>query len=150
MTGVDEVSVVRGGEAVPAAPTAAFSCLGRHLGRSWATRSLAVGGVATVLDILTLLACVKLAGLPTPVGAGLGPQVLRYGAATGSAMLVHAVLVGWLADRVGVLVVLAKLAADVAVFTVGQLRLLRYVVFPRSAPRPRPRPPGFSGGRKET
>lgn len=148
--------------------TSAFSRLGRLVWGSWATRSLAVGGVATVLDILTLLACVKLARLPTPVGAGLGvmvgavwafwanrrfafkdsqgplgPQVLRYGVTTGGAMLVHAALVGWLADRVGVPVVLAKLAADVAIFTVGQLLLLRYVVFPRSAP---PVPPAASPG----
>lgn len=127
-----------------------------RLWRSWATRSLAVGGVATVLDVLTLLACVELARLPTPVAAMAGvvvgavwaffanrrfafpdsrgklsAQALRYGVATGGAMLVHAALVGWLADRVGVPVVLAKLGADVAVFTVGQLLLLRYVVFPR-------------------
>ncbi|HZH15424.1 MAG TPA: GtrA family protein [Archangium sp.] len=149
--------------------TSVFSRFRRHVWRSWATRSLAVGGVATALDILTLLACVKLARLPTPVGAGLGvmvgavwafwanrrfafkdsqgalgPQVLRYGLATGGAMLVHAALVGWLADRVGVPVVLAKLAADVAIFTVGQLLLLRYVVFPRSAP---PAPPAAPPGR---
>lgn len=130
-----------------------------RLWRSWATRSLAVGGVATALDVLTLLACVKLARLPTPLAAmcgvvvgavwaffanrrfafqdsagRLGPQALRYGVATGVAMLVHAALVGWLADRVGVPVVLAKLGADVAVFTVGQLLLLRYVVFPKGAP----------------
>lgn len=156
-------------KAVPSdLPSSAFSRLGRHLWRSWATRSLAVGGVATVLDILTLLACVKLARLPTPVGAGLGvmvgavwafwanrhfafkdsrgalgPQALRYAGATGGAMLVHAALVGWLADRVGVPVVLAKLMADVAIFTVGQLLLLRYVVFPRSAP---PAPPAAPPG----
>lgn len=149
--------------------SALFWRLGRSLWRSWVTRSLAVGGVATVLDILTLLACVELARLSTPVGAGLGvmvgaawafwanrrfaftdsqgalgPQALRYGAATGGAMLVHAALVGWLADHGGVPVVPAKLAADVAVFTVGQPLLLRYLVFPRSAPpaAPADRPGG--------
>ncbi len=164
------MSAIKDGDVEPGVPpTSAFSRLGRSLWHSWVTRSLAAGGVATALDILTLLACVKLARLPTPVGAGLGvmvgavwafwanrrfafkdsqgalgPQALRYSVATGVAMLVHAALVGWLADHVGVPVVLAKLAADVAVFTVGQLLLLRYLVFPRST---RPAPPATPADR---
>jgi putative flippase GtrA len=124
---------------------------------SWATRSLAVGAVATLIDICVLLVGTSVLGLMTPVAAGLGvlvgstvtfflnkyfafrehhpnlaPQALKFAIATGLAMLVHASLVGLLKDRVGIPVVLAKLAADLLVFSVGQLLLLRYVVFPKA------------------
>lgn len=135
--------------------------------KSWATRSLAMGGIATVLDIVILLVCVRVFWLPNPVGAMIGvtcgaiftffanrhfafrdhhpdlaPQALRFVLATGAAMLIHGGLVWLLADRWGVPVVLAKLAADVAVFSVGQLLVLRYIVFPRKRqPAPLPARP---------
>lgn len=124
----------------------------------WVTRSLAVGAVATAIDVMILLACVKLLDLPTPIGAMTGvavgstftffanryfafrdhrpelaPQALRFAVTTGCAMLVHASLVWWLRDWVGIDVVYAKLIADVLVFSVGQLLVLRYIVF--RAPR---------------
>jgi len=127
----------------------------RAIWESWATRSLAIGGVATVLDILTLLLCVHL-GASNPVAAMIGvsvgatftffanrhfafrdhhpevaPQVLKFVGATAGAMMIHAALVHLLADRWHVPVVLAKVLADIAVFSVGQLLLLRYLVFPK-------------------
>lgn len=126
--------------------------------KSWATRSLALGGIATVFDVCTLLLCVRAFHLPNPVGAMIGvtvgatftffanrhfafkdhdpklaPQAAKFILTTGAAMLVHATLVYMLADRLKVEVVLAKLIADVAVFSVGQLLMLRYVVFPKKA-----------------
>lgn len=123
---------------------------------SWATRSLAVGAVATLLDILVLLVCVRQFDLPNPVGAMVGvlfgstftffanrhfafrdhnpklaPQAAKFALATAAGMLAHAQVVYWIADRLGFHVVLAKLAADVVVFTFGQMLVLRYFVFPK-------------------
>lgn len=131
----------------------------RRAWSSWATRSLAVGAVATAIDVLVLLACVKGLGLPNPAAAvvgvvvggtfaffanryfafrdgqpGLAKPAVRFVLATLVAMAIHAWVVWLLADRMGVPVVLAKLAADVAVFSVGQLLVLRYIVFPRATP----------------
>jgi putative flippase GtrA len=128
---------------------------------SWATRSLAVGALATGMDIMILLVCVRSFGLPNPVGAAIGvsfgatftffankrfafrdhrptvgPQMAKFAGATAGSMLLHASFVGIMADRLGVPVVLAKIIADVAVFSVGQLLLLRYLVFPKAKPEP--------------
>ncbi len=132
-------------------------------GNSWAVRSTAVGGVATVLDVAVLLVCVKLFHTSNPVGAGigvfvgavftffanrhfafrdhhpeLGPQALKFAITTGFAIALHMSLVHVMADLWHVPVVLAKLAADLLVFSVGQLLLLRYVVFPKKKPAPDP------------
>lgn len=121
---------------------------------SWATRSLAVGGVGALLDIMVLLVCVHAFALPNPVAAMCGvavgctfaffanrhfafrdhnpelaPQAFRYAVSTTGAMLIHASLVWLLADHWGVPVVVAKVIADFLVFTVGQLLVMRYVVF---------------------
>jgi hypothetical protein len=44
-------------------------------------------------------------------------------------MSIHAPLVGILADWLDVPVVVAKLAADVLVFSVGQLLAMRFLIF---------------------
>lgn len=136
--------------------------LGRF-SRGWAPRSLAVGAVATVVDVCVLLVCVRLLGFPNPLAAAAGvavgstvaffgnrtfafldcepemaPQVTRFVITTGVGMVAHASLVHVLADMFAVPVVLAKLISDLAVFGVGMLFLLRYVVFPR-AEEPRSR-----------
>lgn len=123
--------------------------------RSWAVPSLLVGAVATVVDVGVLLAAMRWLGASSAGGAMLGvavgstvaflgnrrfafrssatswvPEALRFVAGTFAGMLVHAMLVRTLADRVGVPVVLAKLVSDVCVFTFGQLLLLRFFVFP--------------------
>jgi putative flippase GtrA len=128
----------------------------RWVWESWATRSMAVGGVGALLDIGVLLVCVHAFGLPNPLGAMVGvavgctfaffanrhfafrdhtpeiaPQALKYALSTAGAMLIHASLVWLLADRWGLPVVLAKVIADFLVFTVGQLLVMRYVVFPK-------------------
>jgi putative flippase GtrA len=126
--------------------------------QSWATRSLAVGAVATMLDVAVLLVCVKVIGMPNPAGAMVGvlfgstftffanrhfafrdhnpklaPQAAKFAMATAVGMIAHAQIVYMLADRMGIPVVLAKLGADVVVFTVGQMLLLRYFVFPKKS-----------------
>jgi putative flippase GtrA len=120
---------------------------------------LAVGAVATALDIAVLLLCVHRLGMTNPEGAMAGvavgaafaffanrhfafrdrnphlvPQAAKYVAATAAAMVVHAGFVWLLADRLGAPVVIAKLIADLAVFSAGQLLVLRYLVFPRRGP----------------
>lgn len=129
---------------------------------SWATRSLAVGAVATVIDVAILLFLVHTFAFPNPAASAVGvtvgctftffanrhfafrdhspelaPQMARFVTSTLVAMALHAWLVWLLADRVGIHVVLAKFAADLLVFTGGQLLVLRYFVFPK-APQPVP------------
>jgi len=114
-----------------------------------------VGAVATLVDVGVLLASMRWLHASTAEGAMLGvavgstvafignrryafrssarawlPEALRFVAGTGVGMVVHALLVRTLADRLGVPVVLAKLTSDVCVFTFGQLLLLRFFVFP--------------------
>jgi putative flippase GtrA len=137
-------------------PKQLFDHLAR-LSRGWASRSLAVGAVATFVDVCVLLVCVRLLGFPNPAGAAVGvavgstvaffgnrtfafrdtepemaPQLIRFVATVSVGMAVHASLVHVLADMFAVPVVLAKLIADLAVFGLGQLFLLRYVVFPKA------------------
>jgi putative flippase GtrA len=137
-------------------PSRFFQALGR-LARGWATRSLAVGAVATLVDVCVLLVCVRLLGFPNPLGAAVGvsvgstvaffgnrwfaftdaekqmaPQVIRFVATISVGIAIHASLVHVLADMFSVPVVLAKLIADLAVFGLGQLFLLRYLVFPEA------------------
>lgn len=123
--------------------------------RSWAVPSLMVGAVATLVDVGVLLAAIRWLHASTAEAAMLGvavgstvaflgnrrfafkssarawlPEALRFLLGTLAGMSVHAMLVRTLADRLGVPVVLAKLASDVCVFTFGQLLLLRFFVFP--------------------
>ena len=131
--------------------------------RSWAARSLQVGALATLVDIIVLLVCKRVLKLPTPIAAAAGVaigstiafflnrsfafraqgtpvvgQAVRFILTTLVAMSIHASLVGVLADRFDVDVVVAKLIADVLVFSIGQLLVLRFLVFRKStrkAPR---------------
>jgi len=129
--------------------------------RSWAGPSLLVGAVATLVDVLVLLAAVRWLHASTFAGAILGvavgstvafvgnrrfafrdsatdwfPEARRFVLGTVAGMLLHGALVRALADGAGVPLVLAKLVSDVCVFTFGQLLLLRFFVFPvRSRPR---------------
>jgi putative flippase GtrA len=116
-----------------------------------------VGAVATLVDVCILLVCVKALHLITPVSAMIGvlvgstltfflnrhfafrdknPQVahqaVKFATATGVCMLIHGGMVGVLTDRLGVPVVVSKLIADICVFSVGQLLVLRYLVFPKN------------------
>lgn len=131
----------------------------KKLLRSWATRSLAIGGIAALIDIAIGLACLHLLGQSTRVGAMAGVAVgstfvffanrhfafkennpklakpaLKFLLATVLAMVVHGQLVVLMRDHAGIPFVVAKLIADVAVFSVGQVLVLRYLVFPRAKP----------------
>ncbi|MHB8873096.1 MAG: GtrA family protein [Myxococcaceae bacterium] len=142
----------------------------RKLWSSWATRSLAVGAAATVLDIVVGLICLHLIQLPTRLSAMSGVAIggaftffanrhfafkehnpklakpaLKFILATGLGMLIHGQFVVLMRDGVGIPFVMAKVIADLGVFSVGQLLVLRYLVFPRSkaaeellAPAPAP------------
>ncbi|MFZ5468026.1 MAG: GtrA family protein [Myxococcota bacterium] len=125
-----------------------------RLCRSWATRSLAVGAVASLIDIGMGVLCLgvfltgtRLAAMTgVAVGAAftffanryfafrehnpkLASPALRFLLATGASMLLHGQLVVLLRDRLGVPFVAAKIVADMVVFTVGQLFVLRFFVF---------------------
>jgi putative flippase GtrA len=143
-----------------------FRAVVQRLMQSWAARSLQVGALATVVDICVLLVCVRLLRLPTPVGAAIGVaigstlafflnrsfafraqgtpvtgQAVRYIISTLIAMSIHAPLVGILADWLDVPVVVAKLIADVFVFSIGQLLALRFLVFRKAARQAAQEPP---------
>lgn len=143
--------------------TAAAPGLFRRIWDSWATRSLAVGAVATAMDVMILLAVVNLLGWPNAAGSAIGvvvgstftffanrhfafrdhnpdlaPQAIKFVISTAAALVLHAWLVWYLADVHGVYVVFAKLVADVLVFTCGQLLVLRYLVFPKAKVLPPP------------
>ena len=134
-----------------------FRAVVQRVMASWAARSLQVGALATVVDVCVLLVCKKVLKLPTPVGAAIGVafgstlafflnrawafrargtpvagQAVKYIISTLIAMSIHAPLVGILADWLDVPVVVAKLAADVLVFSVGQLLAMRFLIFRKS------------------
>jgi putative flippase GtrA len=134
-----------------------FRAVVQRVLRSWAARSLQVGALATVLDISVLLVCKKVLKLPTPVGAAIGVaigstlafflnrrwafrasgtpvagQAVKFIISTLIAMSIHAPLVGILADWLDVPVVVAKLIADVLVFSIGQLLAMRFLIFRKS------------------
>jgi putative flippase GtrA len=140
-------------------PDGAFAWA-KHAYDSWATRSLVVGALATALDVAVLVLCVRRLGLSNPEGAMAGvavgatfaffanrhfafrdhnpqlvPQAAKFISATAIAMIFHAAFVWLLADKLRTPVVIAKLIADVAVFSAGQLLLLRYLVFPKRVRR---------------
>jgi putative flippase GtrA len=123
----------------------------------WAARSLAANALASVSDYAVLLFCAKVLGLPSSAcaffglsvgvtasfllnrrfafrnsSASVGGALIRYVAAISSLIPLHAVAVGFLTDRAGIPIVLAKLLADATLLLGGQLLLLRYVVFPRN------------------
>lgn len=134
-----------------------FRALVQRVMRSWAARSLQVGALATVLDVCVLLVCKKILKLPTPVGAAIGVaigstlafflnrsfafratgtpvagQAVKFIISTLIAMSIHAPLVGILADWLDIQVVVAKLMADVLVFSIGQLLAMRFLIFRKS------------------
>lgn len=136
----------------------------KRMGSWWVVRSLAIGAVASCVDYSLVWVCAVLMGVPSAVAAAcglsvgttvnfglnrrfafgdshhpLGGAALRYAAAFGALMLVHASAVGAMADRFGVPILLAKLLADVTLLLGGQLLLLRYIVFPRNK-KPQPAP----------
>ncbi|HEY1905339.1 MAG TPA: GtrA family protein [Myxococcaceae bacterium] len=137
--------------------------------QSWAARSLQVGALATVVDICVLLVCKKVLKLPTPVGAAIGVavgstlafflnrsfafratgtpvagQAVKFIISTLIAMSIHAPLVGILADWLDVPVVVAKLIADILVFSIGQLLVLRFLIFKKTHGTGQPPPAASS------
>jgi putative flippase GtrA len=129
----------------------------KRVWNNWATKSLAVGAVATLIDIALGTVLLTAFQMPTRFAAmtgtvlgasftfvankyfafkdhkpKLGHSALRFVLVTLGASLVHGQLVVWLRDRFGVPYVPSKMISDVAVFTFGQLLLLRYVVFPKA------------------
>lgn len=146
-----------------------FRAIVQRVMQSWAARSLQVGALATVVDICVLLFCKKVLKLPTPVGAAIGVaigstiafflnrsfafraqgtpvagQAVKFIISTLIAMSIHAPLVGILADWLDINVVLAKLMADVLVFSIGQLLALRFLVFRKTHGTAQPPPTASS------
>lgn len=124
---------------------------------SWATKSLAMGSLATVVDLsfgavlLWLHSPTRVAAMVGTTAGGvftffanryfafkeknpkLASPALKFVIVAGLSTIVHGQLVVMLRDWWGVPYVPAKIGADLVVFTFGQLVLLRYVVFPKAA-----------------
>jgi putative flippase GtrA len=130
--------------------------LQRLLG-SWATRTLAFGALATLLD-LALGSTLRHFGLATHLAAmcgttlgavfgfftnrayafrdheqSLARSAAKYAVMSLTLSTVHGQVTEWLCDGQGAPYVLAKIGADLLVFTVNQPPLLRYFVFPKKA-----------------
>ena len=130
--------------------------------KGWAFKCLAINGCGSAIDYSVLLLLGAALALPTPVatmsGLALGAsfnfimnrryvfpdspvplaaQALRYGSAMLGLMTIHAVVVWFLRERVGIPLVPAKLLGDVGVLGLSQPFILRKFVFPRT-PRPAP------------
>jgi putative flippase GtrA len=126
-----------------------------RLTQFWAARSLAVGALATALDLSVVLTCVEVFGAPRVPGVALGvslgastgfwlnkhfafkdqssggKQALRYGLLLCFELLLHTSLVTTFIHLAGAHYLAAKLGADFIVFTCVHLLALRYLVFPR-------------------
>lgn len=128
---------------------------------SWATKSLAVGAVATAIDVSIGSFLVYVVKLPTAISAMLALAVgttvnflgqrkyafnekkvatpaVRWALMTAAQSVVHGQLVHVLRDWWGVPYPLAKMGSDVLIFGVLQLVLLRVFVFakPRATSSP--------------
>ena len=125
--------------------------------RSWISVSLIGNLVGTIFDLSVVIALVQVAHF-NPVAAApcgvfvgatvnffinktfafkdshghTGLQLARFLGGTAVAAAVHAGLVYILTNKLGVFYVISKLIADVLVFTVGNLFLLRFIVFPKN------------------
>jgi putative flippase GtrA len=129
--------------------------------RSWISVSLIGSMVGTVFDLAIVITLVQVAhfnpAAAAPLGVTVGAtvnffvnkifsfkdshgqtwaQLARFLGGTALAAAVHAGLVYLLTNKLGVFYVFSKLIADVLVFTVGNLFLLRFVVFPKNRRRP--------------
>lgn len=131
---------------------------------NWTVRSILIGAVGSVVDLCVLLFTAKVLGFPAPAAAACGVTcgattnfllnrrfafqmhgqpiagpALRFAFGTALLVLVHAAVVAVLTDMRAPLLV-AKYSADVLVLLGGNLVLLRYFVFPRTAAVAAPAP----------
>jgi len=134
----------------------ARALLMRRCGVRWASKSLLIGALATAIDLGIGTFCAVVLHLPTRVctAAGLcvgatlnflaqrrfafsdgdtrlGHTFVRWALVTAAQIAVHGQLVTMLRDGLHVPYVPAKMLGDLVVFTLLQLVLLRYVVFPK-------------------
>jgi putative flippase GtrA len=125
--------------------------------RHWAGLSTLFGTVSTVFDLGLVIVLVQLANFNAVAAAPLGvffgsavnftlnrlfafkdskghvaAQAMRFIAGTIVAAGVHAGVVYVLTERLHVYYVISKFAADILVFSGGNLLLYRYLVFPKT------------------
>jgi putative flippase GtrA len=125
--------------------------------KSWISVSLIGNLIGTVFDLAVVVTLVQAAhfnpaaAAPCGVTVGAtanfffnkvfafkdshgntGAQLARFLGGTAVAAAVHAGLVHILTNKLGLFYVFSKLIADVLVFTVGNLFLLRFIVFPKN------------------
>jgi putative flippase GtrA len=126
----------------------------RKIYDSWATRSLAVGGVATLIDLAIGNTLLFVGHLSTAVSAMLALAVgstvnfigqrrfafnekkvatpaTRWVLMTAAQIPIHGQLVHLFRDSWGVPFTFSKMIGDVIVFGILQLVVLRYLVFPK-------------------
>jgi putative flippase GtrA len=134
----------------------------------WMVKSLSLNACGSAIDYALLLVAAKVLLLPTPaatmigiaVGAtfnflmnrrfafrstgAIGPQALRYAAAIGALMVVHAAVAWLLRDVAHVPLLFAKILADLGVLAFSQPFVLRKFVFSPSTSAGRLRQPAYA------
>jgi len=132
--------------------------------RSWISISLVASFIATFFDLAVVIALVQWRhfnpAAAAPIGVTFGStvnfginkifsfkdsvghlhyQYMRFLLGTAVAAAIHAGFVYVFTNLLGIHYVISKIAADILVFTVGNLVLLRFVVFPKNLPAECPR-----------
>jgi putative flippase GtrA len=130
----------------------------KRLTSSWALRSVALGGVSTAVD-LSVGATLRHFGLATHLAAMCGTSLgaiftyvsnrklafkdhqqgvvrsaVKFIVMTITLSTIHGQITAWLCDTRGLPYPVAKMSADLLVFTFNQPLLLRYFVFPKAKP----------------
>ncbi len=128
-----------------------------RLKKSWAAKSLLVGPPATLVDLMFSLTLFHLLHVPARwsamagVAAGsiftffanryfafrdknpaLAKPALRFALVAIVSMIIHGQLVALAVEKLHVAFVIAKLACDILVFTLGQTLALRFLVFAKN------------------
>jgi putative flippase GtrA len=134
---------------------AAIRRLFERLAKLWVFRSLAMGAIATSLDLAVLLTGVELLDLPrVPCvlagvctgattgfllnrsfvfagnGGRLGLQAIKYGVCVAGELSLHTACSFFLIEKLGVPYLIAKFSSDAVIMNALHLVLLRHVVFP--------------------
>ena len=139
---------------VPVPPTTVIGRLQTRLWNLWATRSIVVGAICGGTD-LAIFSILLALGVPTALSAmggtvigctmaffgnrrfafrdttRLGGPMVRFIIVTLIQIAIHGQLVALLRDGWKIPAVPAKITSDLCVFTLAQLLVLRYIVFPR-------------------
>ena len=130
----------------------------KKLWSGWVSRSLVIGGGATLIDLVIGTIMHHGFGISARVSAMTGviagaafsyfanryfafrertsdkvvSSMLKFVGVAIISSIVHGQVVVWLTEKISLPFVAAKVIADIVIFGVSQLFVLRYIVFPKS------------------